>query len=61
MNQSKYDAIFNSLDIIVKEEKEYCKQYCELNPTDKFWRERDRDLILCALCRVRAKLVEALQ
>lgn len=51
----KIDIILE-IENLKKEEEKYCKEYCEINPSDKERRERDRDLILYAYARIIAKL-----
>lgn len=61
MTRAEYQIIFNTLDNVENREKEYCKRYCELNPSEKHRRERDRDIFMNALLQVRFELKEGLR
>lgn len=47
----KYDVI-NAIKKEIEHEKDLCKKYVELNPSDKDQREKMRDAAIAALLRV---------
>ena len=47
----KYDVI-NAIKKEIEHEKDLCRKYVELNPSDKDQREKMRDAAIAALSRV---------
>ena len=43
MTWAEYMQITSEIDTAIKREKEYCRRYCELNPSDSRHRETIRD------------------
>lgn len=47
----KYDVI-NAINKEIEHEKDLCRKYVELNPSDKDQREKMRDAAIAALYRI---------
>ena len=51
LKMEKYDVI-NAISKEIEREKDLCRKYVELNPSDKDQREKMRDAAIAALFRV---------
>lgn len=51
----KIDVLLEIEDL-QREEKRLCEEYCQLNPSDRERRERDRDLVLYGYMRILTRL-----